>query len=124
MRAFGVCVVVAVRTVAGALGGDEQHRPHRSVTNRALKEKGLPPEEITNLALGWTVLQSDIFYGAPTVAARIGAEGVSGPTISQACVTAERAVELMRSGRVCRHPPSERAEKNVVNGGSKVCLRR
>jgi acetyl-CoA acetyltransferase family protein len=57
------------------------------VTKRALKERGLPPEEITNLILGWTVPQKEIFYGAPTVAARIGAVGVTGPMVSQACAT-------------------------------------
>ena len=58
-----------------------------NVASKALKERGLPPEEITNLVLGWTVPQKEIFYGAPTVAARIGAEGVSGPMVSQACAT-------------------------------------
>jgi len=57
------------------------------VTKRALAERGLPPEEITDLVLGWTVPQKEIFYGAPTVAARIGAPGVTGPMISQACAT-------------------------------------
>ena len=57
------------------------------VTSRALKERELPPQEITDLVLGWTVPQKEIFYGAPTVAARLGAEGVTGPMISQACAT-------------------------------------
>ena len=57
------------------------------VTKRALKQRGLPPEEITDLVLGWTVPQKEIFYGAPTVAARIGAAGVTGPMVSQACAT-------------------------------------
>src|SRR5215218_10256428 len=57
------------------------------VTSRALQQRGLPPAEITDLVLGWTVPQKEIFYGAPTVAARIGAEGVTGPMISQACAT-------------------------------------
>lgn len=57
------------------------------VTGRALEERGLSPEEITNLVLGWTVPQKEIFYGAPTLAARLGAEGVTGPMVSQACAT-------------------------------------
>jgi len=32
-------------------------------------------------------LRSLLFYGAPTVAARIGAPGITGPMISQACAT-------------------------------------
>ena len=57
------------------------------VTGRALEQRGLPAEEVTDLVLGWTVPQKEIFYGAPTVAARLGAEGVTGPMISQACAT-------------------------------------
>ena len=57
------------------------------VTKRALEERGLPSEAFTDLVLGWTVPQKEIFYGAPTVAARIGAEGVTGPMVSQACAT-------------------------------------
>ena len=62
------------------------------VTRRALEERGLPPEEITALVLGWTVPQKEIYYGAPTVAARLGAEGVTGPMVSQACATSVACV--------------------------------
>jgi acetyl-CoA acetyltransferase family protein len=62
------------------------------VTKRALEERGLPSEEITDLVLGWTVPQKEIFYGAPTVAARIGAAGVTGPMVSQACATSVACV--------------------------------
>jgi acetyl-CoA acetyltransferase family protein len=58
-----------------------------AVTRRALEDRGLPPDEPTQLVLGWTVPQEGIFYGAPTLAARIGAVGVSGPMIAQACAT-------------------------------------
>lgn len=63
-----------------------------NVTNRALKDRGLSGEEITDLVMGWSVPQKDIFYGAPTLAARIGAEGVTGPMISQACATSVACV--------------------------------
>ena len=62
------------------------------VTRRALKQRGLSPDEVTNLVLGWTVPQKEIFYGAPTLAARLGAEGVTGPMISQACATSVACV--------------------------------
>lgn len=58
-----------------------------SVTTRALAERAIDPAGLTGIVLGWTVPQPEIFYGAPTVAGRIGAEGVSGPMISQACAT-------------------------------------
>ncbi len=57
------------------------------VTGRALAARQVEPGQIGGLILGWTVPQPDIFYGAPTLAARLGAAGVSGPMISQACAT-------------------------------------
>jgi acetyl-CoA acetyltransferase family protein len=68
------------------------------VTRRALEQRGLDPGRIEKLVLGWTVPQPGIFYGAPTVAARIGAEGVSGPMISQACATSAVCVETAAMG--------------------------
>ncbi|ANY10885.1 acetyl-CoA acetyltransferase (plasmid) [Pseudonocardia sp. HH130630-07] len=47
----------------------------------------LPLDEVDGLVLGWTVPQPEIFYGAPTVARRVGLSGVSGPMIGQACAT-------------------------------------
>ncbi|ROS32135.1 thiolase family protein [Amycolatopsis thermoflava] len=58
-----------------------------NVTSKALAERAIDPGEFAGIVLGWTVPQPEIFYGAPTLAARIGAEGVSGPMISQACAT-------------------------------------
>jgi len=61
------------------------------VTARALAERGIdwPVDE---LVLGWTIPQKEGFYGAPTLAARLGFAGVSGPMISQACATSVAAV--------------------------------
>ena len=77
------------------------------VTKRALKQRGLPPEEVTDLVLGWTVPQKEIFYGAPTVAARIGAAGVTGPMVSQACATSV----------ACLQAAAANYEANAGNGG-------
>lgn len=68
------------------------------VTRRALEQRQLEAPRVEKLVLGWTVPQPQIFYGAPTVAARIGAEGVSGPMISQACATSAVCVEAAASG--------------------------
>jgi acetyl-CoA acetyltransferase len=57
------------------------------VTARALTQRGVDPGQLEGLVLGWTTPQQDIFYGAPTLAARLGAAGISGPMISQACAT-------------------------------------
>jgi acetyl-CoA acetyltransferase len=42
---------------------------------------------IRELVLGQTVPQPESFYGPPTLAARLGLDGVSGPWIAQACAT-------------------------------------
>jgi acetyl-CoA acetyltransferase len=57
------------------------------VTARALAGRQVEPGQIEGLVFGWTIPQQDIFYGAPTLAARLGAGAVSGPMISQACAT-------------------------------------
>lgn len=44
--------------------------------------------------LGWSVPQRDMFYGAPSLATRLGASHVSGPMLSQACAT---SVALLRA---------------------------
>jgi acetyl-CoA C-acetyltransferase len=61
-------------------------------TRRALADRDLPATELTRLILGWTVPQPGAFYGAPTVAGKIGAPGISGPMIGQACATSAAAV--------------------------------
>jgi acetyl-CoA acetyltransferase len=62
------------------------------VTRAGFERRGYSAEELTGLVLGWTVPQRDIFYGAPSVAARIGAPGVTGPMVSQACATSVACV--------------------------------
>jgi acetyl-CoA acetyltransferase family protein len=63
-----------------------------AVTRRALDDRELPISAISELVLGWTIPQPEIFYGAPTVAARLGGTSISGPMISQACATSAVAV--------------------------------
>lgn len=68
------------------------------VTGRALEERSIAATDLTEVVLGWTVPQPGIFYGAPTVAARIGTEGVTGPMISQACATSVACVHAAAAG--------------------------
>ena len=63
-----------------------------AVTSRALADRGFDAAGIDGLVLGWTIPQRDIFYGTPTLAARLGAPGVSGPMVSQACATSVAAL--------------------------------
>jgi acetyl-CoA C-acetyltransferase len=61
------------------------------VTRRALDDRGVE-WPITELMLGMTIPQRECFYGAPTLAARLGLSGVSGPMIAQACATSVAAL--------------------------------
>ncbi len=64
------------------------------VTRDALAGRDLPATEVSTVVHGWTVPQPEIFYGAPTLAHRIGAGHTSGPMVSQACATGAASVEL------------------------------
>jgi acetyl-CoA C-acetyltransferase len=63
-----------------------------AVTTRALADRGIDPASLDGVVLGWTVPQREVFYGAPTLAGRIGAPGISGPMIAQACATSVAAL--------------------------------
>ena len=63
-----------------------------AVTTRALVDRGIDPVRLDGVVLGWTVPQRQIFYGAPTLAARIGAPGLTGPMVAQACATSVAAL--------------------------------
>jgi len=52
----------------------------------------LPVESFDGISLGITVPQRSYFYGAPWLAAMLGAPDVTGPTISQACATSARCI--------------------------------
>jgi Acetyl-CoA acetyltransferase len=60
------------------------------VTRAAMAERGLAPAMLDYVAYGFTVIQPNIFYGAPWFSALIGAEGLPGPTVNQACATGPR----------------------------------
>jgi acetyl-CoA acetyltransferase family protein len=62
------------------------------VAVRALRERRISAEVLDGLILGMTVPQQSSFYGAPWAAGLIGAPGITGPTIGQACATSGRVV--------------------------------
>ncbi len=75
------------------------------VTGRALEERGVE-WPISELVLGMTIPQRECFYGPPTLAARLGLSGISGPMIAQACATSVAALHAAA------------ASQSVENGGS------
>jgi len=70
------------------------------VTGDAFGRARFDPGDLSSVVFGWTVPQPEIFYGAPTIAARIGAGHVGGPMVSQACATGVVSLEVgaMRVG--------------------------
>lgn len=68
------------------------------VANRALDQRQVDRTTVERLVLGWTVPQYQSFYGAPTMAARLGLAGVSGPMLAQACATSAICLETAAAG--------------------------
>jgi acetyl-CoA acetyltransferase family protein len=63
------------------------------VAKRALAERKVDPAAIDTVMLGSTVPQKHALYGAPWLAAMVGAEAATGPLIAQACATGARVVQ-------------------------------
>ena len=68
------------------------------VTADALRRAAIDPASLDALVLGITVPQKESFFGGPTLAARIGAPGITGPMLAQACATSVACVELAAAG--------------------------
>jgi len=60
----------------------------------ALRGRGIPPDIFDELILGMTIPQKRSFYGGPWMAGMIGAVGVTGPVIGQACATSAKCVSV------------------------------
>jgi acetyl-CoA C-acetyltransferase len=63
-----------------------------AVTIRALQDRSIDPGVIDEVVFGITIPQPGSFFGAPTLAARIGVPSVTGPMIAQACATGVAAL--------------------------------
>jgi acetyl-CoA acetyltransferase len=62
------------------------------VCKGALAGRGISPAVFDGIILGMTIPQKSSFYGAPWMAGMIGAAGITGPMISQACATSAKCV--------------------------------
>jgi acetyl-CoA C-acetyltransferase len=95
----GVCIPVGYAWTSpfvrwgGALADFSSLDVGAAVTRDALAQRETDPGDLTGIVLGWTVPQPAIFYGAPTLAAQIGAPAITGPMISQACATGAAALQ-------------------------------
>jgi acetyl-CoA C-acetyltransferase len=57
------------------------------VTRKALDQRGIPVEDLTHITFGWTIPQMGAFNAAPGVAAKLGADAITGPLVMQSCAT-------------------------------------
>jgi acetyl-CoA acetyltransferase len=64
---------------------------------RALAERDIPASALSGIVLGMTVPQKQALYGGPWLAALLGAEGITGPLVSQACATGARCLAAAAS---------------------------
>ena len=62
------------------------------ICKEAFLARGIQPKIFEGIILGITIPQKSSFYGAPWMAGMIGAPGLTGPTISQACATSAKCV--------------------------------
>jgi len=69
-----------------------------NTSKRWLESKGWDPKMFDYLFLGITIGQKQWFYGAPWAAALMGAEGIPGMTISQACTTSTTCIYMAAIG--------------------------
>ncbi len=76
----------------GSLSGFHSIKLAGRVGRGVLEAKEIPPQSFDGVVLGITVPQRHGFYGAPWLAGMIGAEDITGPTVSQACATSVRAL--------------------------------
>ena len=76
----------------GSLSGEHPIRLAASCASASLDAAGCDPESLDGIHFGMTVPQHKSFWGAPWIGALIGAERVTGPTLSQACATSARVV--------------------------------
>jgi acetyl-CoA acetyltransferase family protein len=76
----------------GSLGHLHPMKLAAQVAVKAIGERKISPEAFDGLIFGMTIPSQSCFYGAPWLAGMIGAKGITGPTIMQACATAGRCL--------------------------------
>ncbi len=76
----------------GSLAGYHSVELAAAVLREWLAERETDASVFDSVILGTTVPQRSAFYGAPWLGGLIGAPGVTGPTIAQACATSARVI--------------------------------
>ncbi len=76
----------------GSLANTHPFQLAGETATRFMKERNISPALFNALFVGMTVPQKSSFYGAPWLAGLIGAGGITGPVLSQACATSARVI--------------------------------
>jgi len=76
----------------GSLAQQHALRLLAKTGRRVLDARGVAPDALDGIVLGMSVPQAHSFYGAPWVAGMMGLDGLTGPTVSQACATSVRVI--------------------------------
>lgn len=76
----------------GSLANTHSFQLAGETATRFLRERNIAPTTFDALFLGMSVPQKSSFYGAPWLAGLIGATGITGPVLSQACATGARVI--------------------------------
>ncbi|MBI2318209.1 MAG: hypothetical protein HYU75_14735, partial [Betaproteobacteria bacterium] len=71
------------------------------VARASLESKNFPLEAIDYGVLGITIPQPSSFFGVPWAMGMMGLEGVTGPTVQQACATSARALQVAAQEIAC-----------------------
>jgi acetyl-CoA acetyltransferase len=78
----------------GSLGSENSVALAARTATAFLRRKHIATDAFDSAVLGMTVMQKHSFYGVPWLTGMIGAEGIGGPTVSQACATSARALAV------------------------------
>ncbi|MFQ5506542.1 MAG: thiolase family protein, partial [Planctomycetota bacterium] len=76
----------------GSLSGHNSIELAAATARRFLEAREIATESFDGVVLGHTVPQRYCFYGAPWLAGMLGAPGLTGTVVSQACATSVRAL--------------------------------
>ena len=76
----------------GSFAGEHPLKLAAACAAKSLDKSGCDAARLQGIHFGMTVPQPQSFYGAPWLAAMIGSEQTTGPTISQACATSARVL--------------------------------
>lgn len=76
----------------GSLSGEHPLKLAAGCASDFLGRTGVNPKDLGGIHFGMTVPQHQSFWGAPWIGALIGADHMTGPTISQACATSSRVI--------------------------------